>query len=80
MIFNEHLDYDGDYELDQQTEEWIATTLRWWQMYVYSIHNFTTNVLPGMFLDYRKVLAPTSMVKTVKMKRATCPNSRHPGR
>lgn len=79
-IFNERLDYDGDYELDQRAEEWIAMTLRWWQMYAYHIHNFITNVLSGMFPDYRKVLVPISTAKTVKMKRATFPNSRHPGR
>ena len=77
--FNECLDYDGDYELDKITEEWIATTLRWWQLYVYGIHICATNVLSGTYPDYREV-AQASTTMTVKMTKATFPNLKHPGR
>ena len=47
---------------------------------LYYVHVFTTNLLPGMYLDYRLVRAPTPMMKTAKMKKVTSPNSKHPGR
>ena len=74
--FNEHVDYDSDYELDDATTTWLKETLRWWQMYVYHIYVCTTNAISGMYPDYKEVALMSAVKKemTPMRKKVTLPS------
>ncbi|KAK2459531.1 hypothetical protein APHAL10511_008451 [Amanita phalloides] len=42
--FNEHIDYEGNYELDSTTATWIKDTLHWWQINVPGLQRGSANV------------------------------------
>ncbi|KAM6489577.1 hypothetical protein JOM56_014996, partial [Amanita muscaria] len=81
MTFNERVNFDDDYEVDQITTEWITTTLRWWKLYVYYVLMCNTIVTSsGMYSVYRKGVPTWMKTKSATMMRATLQSSKPFGR
>ena len=84
--FNEPVNFEDKYNVDQSTAEWIASMLRWWKAYVYYARTSITNAISGRFLVYRKGVSTLKVkakikveVKTVMKERATLQNSKRFG-
>jgi len=76
LTFNERIDWDSDYELNQKTETWIKDTLRWWREYVHDIHLYPANIISVVFPGYKRVWLPSAPVVKIAMgRKATFPRS-----